>query len=597
MNLRDYVSNSKELNQFIKQEEGCDIDEGNSILGLRWDINTDEIEVKFPHNKLDKSASWTKRKVLQHAASVYDPYGWISPVTLIGKLFIHKLWTQDLAWDEVLSGSLLEEWNSIIQTWTRSSIKLPRVIISNSDPDTKYEIHVFVDASQAAYSAVSYLTELKGEQRIRASLLTSKSRLAPKKPSMTIPKLELSGLLIGANLIQYLKKQLNMPIAHYYLWSDSKVAIAWTKNNKELPVFVRNRVNIINKNTEKVKILHVPGQMNPADIASRGCTIEQLMADKLWWNGPDFLLKDESTWPKTDLNESCVLTNESHLISSSSVPNPPSLQPMMEVERFSSWNRILNTMTYVLKFITKVIPSAVKLFGNSTIHWNSKAEIILFRIAQFENPPTEELHYQLKLYQCDEKKLLRVQTRIRNAALPYETTHPILLPRKTHITSLFVLYTHTKNFHCGNEQTLVELRKTVWIPKGRTEVKRIINKHCFVCKKMKPRPYKLPDFPIYPSFRVNKPNYPFENCGMDMLGPVQHRSDTGNVEKCWILLWTCLSCRAIVVDVIKNMSSNTFLHSLRRFIATNGCPKLIISDNATTFKAFSTAQETEPVFI
>ncbi|VDL84559.1 unnamed protein product [Nippostrongylus brasiliensis] len=114
---------------------------------------------------------------------------------------------------------------------------------------------------------------------------------------------------------------------------------------------------------------------------------------------------------------------------------------------------------------------------------------------------------------------------------------------------------------------------------------------------MKPRPYKLPDFLIYPSFRVNKPNYPLENCGMDMLGPVQHRGDTVYVEKCWILLWTCLSCRAIVVDVIQNMPSNTFLHSLRHFIATNGCPKLIISDNATTFKAFSTAQATEPVEI
>ncbi|VDL75214.1 unnamed protein product [Nippostrongylus brasiliensis] len=206
----------------------------------------------------------------------------MNPVTLIGKLFIQKLWTQDLAWDEVLSGSLLEEWNSIIQTWTRSSIKLPRVIISNSDSDPNYEIHVFVEASEAAYSAVFYFTELKGNRRIRALLLTSKSRLAPKKPSMTIPKLELCGLLFGTNLIQYLKKQLNMPIVHYYLWSDSKVAIAWTKNNKDFPVFVRNRVTITNRKTENVKVLCVPEQMNPADIANRGCSIEQLMADKLW---------------------------------------------------------------------------------------------------------------------------------------------------------------------------------------------------------------------------------------------------------------------------------------------------------------------------
>ncbi|VDL68807.1 unnamed protein product, partial [Nippostrongylus brasiliensis] len=216
-------------------------------------------------------------------------------------------------------------------------------------------------------------------------------------------------------------------------------------------------------------------------------------------------------------------------------------------------------------------------------------------MAQMEDPPTDDLSKQLALYKCEELQLLRVRTRIKNAALPMETTHPVLLPRNSYITSLFVIHVHEKNFHTGTEQTLVELRKSIWIPKGRTTVKKIINKLCFVCKKTKAKPYKLPNFPDLPLTRVKRPNYPFEHCGMDTLGPMRYRNENQTTEKCWILLWTCLSCRAIVVDIMRDMSSRTFLHSLRQFIATNGCPKTIVSDNASTFHAFSTAQTTEAI--
>ncbi|KAK6034480.1 hypothetical protein COOONC_28007 [Cooperia oncophora] len=68
---------------------------------------------------------------------------------------------------------------------------------------------------------------------------------------------------------------------------------------------------------------------------------------------------------------------------------------------------------------------------------------------------------------------------------------------------------------------------------------------------------------------------------------VQYRCEE-EVKKCWILLLTCLNCRA------HHIIDNAFLHSLRRFVATNGCPKRIICDNAPAFTSFAQAQSDEP---
>ncbi|WKX90081.1 hypothetical protein Q1695_009150 [Nippostrongylus brasiliensis] len=57
--------------------------------------------------------------------------------------------------------------------------------------------------------------------------------------------------------------------------------------------------------------------------------------------------------------------------------------------------------------------------------------------------------------------------------------------------------------------------------------------------------------------------------------------------KTWIALFTCLNTRAIYVDIALSLSTSCFLHILRRFIATNGKPRYLLSDNAPAFVATS----------
>ncbi|VDO99765.1 unnamed protein product [Heligmosomoides polygyrus] len=179
--------------------------------------------------------------------------------------------------------------------------------------------------------------------------------------------------------------------------------------------------------------------------------------------------------------------------------------------------------------------------------------VILFRLAQLEIRASPDLCNHFGMFACKQTNLHLVHTRINNSSLPEETINPNFPSREGFTTALFVQHIHQKNHHYGTEQTLIELRKSVWIPKRRTTMKYIINKLCFLCKRLKARLFKLPDFPTHLTVRVNTPNF-FENTGVDI---------------------------------------KTFLQSLRRFTATNGCPKLIVSDSAPTFKVFSNTQMEE----
>ncbi|XGW07913.1 hypothetical protein V3C99_010771 [Haemonchus contortus] len=126
----------------------------------------------------------------------------------------------------------------------------------------------------------------------------SKSRLAPLHQSITIPRLELSALTIGAKLLSFIAGEMDFELSRKFLWTDNTVAVKWANScGKIVPVFVRNRVKTIQSVTSDVIMHCVPTKDNPADIGSRGATLTELQATDKWWNGPDFLMRDETTWP------------------------------------------------------------------------------------------------------------------------------------------------------------------------------------------------------------------------------------------------------------------------------------------------------------
>jgi hypothetical protein len=83
-----------------------------------------------------------------------------------------------------------------------------------------------------------------------------------------------------------------------YLWTDSMNVLWWINTaHKELKMYVANRVDVILNHTESEQWRHVGTHENPADIASRGSLLKDLLVNDLWWQGPKFLKTDEKDWP------------------------------------------------------------------------------------------------------------------------------------------------------------------------------------------------------------------------------------------------------------------------------------------------------------
>lgn len=165
---------------------------------------------------------------------------------------------------------------------------MPRWI--NTIAQTRVQLHGFCDASEHAYAAVIYLRTIDEENNITVSLLTAKTKVAPvKKEKLSILRLELCGATLLANLTQQVVQAMEISFEEIFLWSDSKVVIAWIKGNpNRWETFVANRAIEINGKFKSNVWRYVQSKQNPADCASSGIFPAELRQFDLWWYGPQW---------------------------------------------------------------------------------------------------------------------------------------------------------------------------------------------------------------------------------------------------------------------------------------------------------------------
>ena len=166
-------------------------------------------------------------------SSLFDPLGWLSPLSIRGRILLQTLWKLKVGWDQVLPEQLIKDMSEILNEFLRvSEFSFPRQIALNY-----VELHVFVDALSRAYGAVAYVVDPNTNS---SHLLISKARVAPcQEGKLTIPKLELTAALVGCRLIDQLNKLFS--ICKFFPWSDSKVALSWISSEKKLKdVYVAN---------------------------------------------------------------------------------------------------------------------------------------------------------------------------------------------------------------------------------------------------------------------------------------------------------------------------------------------------------------------
>lgn len=296
LELAKWVSNAPAVlnTEVVAGEKAISEERDVSVLGLVWDPAADQ--PKFKVELTDRRPPFTKRTIASDGARIFDPNGYLAPITIAAKIFMQNLWRIGVEWDEELNNDINSQWSQFYQSLPEvADITIPRWLGISATSAT--QLHVFCDASLKAYGAVIYAQTTSPGGTVSSTIVTAKSKVADLQ-AVNIPRMELSAAHLGAKLANRVASVLELPSSEICYWSDSEVVLHWlAKFPSELKVFVGNRVAEIQALTKVKNWRHVPTNQNPADLISRSTTVAALKTSALWWHGPSFLQLQKDKWP------------------------------------------------------------------------------------------------------------------------------------------------------------------------------------------------------------------------------------------------------------------------------------------------------------
>lgn len=321
--LAKWITNDPTVNQVINGRNDTaiemDKDNTNAVLGIIWNPANDEFQFRIKNPPSNERP--TKRSIVSDTMRIFDPDGYLSPVTIRPKMIIQRLWLRKMEWDDVIEDSADEKHDHIAKDWFAfrqelpavENIRIPRWV--GIEPNAPVQIHGFSDASQEAYGVAFYVRVVQSSGAIVTNLVFSKTRVAPLTKA-TVPKLELSAAHLMAKLLPSVMEEHNVTIDNCYLRTDSMITLQWIrKSPAKLEVFQSNRVAEIQEISEGANWSHVVTKDNPADLCSRGVSPSKLANSTLWWHGPAWLRLPKNQWPEPNL----VITAEDAKIINSAV--------------------------------------------------------------------------------------------------------------------------------------------------------------------------------------------------------------------------------------------------------------------------------------
>ncbi|XP_058808422.1 uncharacterized protein LOC131674012 [Phymastichus coffea] len=581
------------------------------MLGIVWDSKQDLLQ--YSTNVVDAQATSTKRLLLSETSKIYDPLGLLGPVVLYAKVLIQDCWKAKITWDESLPQDISFKWKSLTSELALlRQVSFPRqFLVSNP---IQVQVLGFCDACSYGYGACMFLRSSDSTNTVVIRLICSKSRVAPLK-GVTIPRLELCSASLLKKLYVEAKPQFNFPINQTIFWSDSTIVLAWLRKAPHLlRVFESNRVADIQTLGDQVEWRHVRSEDNPADALSRGQLPSEFINNSLWTSGPPWLALPPRDWPTSahlspkDLpglkQGTCLVTN------------PVPVSSFSEIySRFSSYDRFTRIIAYVSRWkLTCRNPNQrIRLFPEITDPSNRIRKIIalmppllVLEVAASETKILKLLQqerFSLELRQLsnssgscrkgtsfdkltpfiDDQGLIRVGGRLKEADLPYDQKHPILLPRDHHITNLLIRKVHRSNLHAGIQTTLYAIRSKFFIINGKRQIRKIIHS-CVDCIRQKP-PAAHAQMGNLPKARVEG-SPAFDHTGVDFFGPMlikEKKNRNKSFLKVYGSVFICLASKAVHIELVSDLSTEGFLIAFRRFVSRRGIPSNVYSDNGTNF--------------
>ena len=325
------------------------------------------------------------------------------------------------------------------------------------------------------------------------------------------------------------------------------------------------------------------GINNPADIGTRAINVDEIKRSECL-TGPARLKQTENE--RTEQVNLTFASDEQNdqMVFSAKVEEK---KLMIQWERFSNFNRLVNTMAYVQRVFRKHKPATKTL----SVEEREGAQASMFRLMQQEQLAEErkslkadkEIPKNSKTFQfspfIDQQGLIRAQGRIGKSQLNFETKQPTLLHLKHHVVELFLRKEHENSHHEGTEHVRNIVQQILWILGIRNALRSLKNK-CIRCRKGRAQT-KAPVMADLPEERLVASTV-FSYVSVDYFRPFTVKIGRRN-EKRWCCLFTCLIVRAVHIEIAPKLDTDSGLNAIMRFIARRGNPVKMINDNVINF--------------
>jgi hypothetical protein len=318
-----------------------------------------------------------------------------------------------------------------------------------------------------------------------------------------------------------------------------------------------------------------------------------------WTQGPSFLWRDESEWPvlpevsMEPLNQDKEVKKD---VQTCAVDAEEPVDQLDEVLRsYSCWFHLKKAIAWLMKFkdwlaAGKERPGIKRRIETTDLQRAETAVVKYLQnkvfkqeledLKQKRDVKSSSAIYSLEPIR-DSDGILRVGGRLQQAPVMDQTKHPIILPRDHHVSTLIVRHAHEwLSGHSGREYVLSVTRERFWIPRVRPLINSVL-RNCVLCKRLRGAlgSQRMADLP---KERVTPHKPPFSSIGIDCFGPFYVKRGRSN-EKRYGCLFTCLAMRAIHIEKLSSLDTDSFINAFIRFTSRRGIPERIRTDNGTNF--------------
>jgi len=572
-------------------------EEYTKTLGVEWNAGFDHFRLTVA--EIPPLNTVTKRALVSDVAKTYDVLGWFSPTIIKVKILLQRLWELKIDWDDPIPQSIHDAWSQWrAELSLLSSHRIPRCYFPKDVQVHTVQLHGFSDASEQAYAGVIYLRGRDSKGKVHVSLVMSKTKVAPIK-RFTIPRLELCGAHLLAQLLHHVKEVFNIPLQDVFAWTDSTIVLNWLVGNpRRFKTYVGNRISHIVELIAPDRWNHVDGVKNPADCASRGLFPSELLDHDLWWSGPDWLYLNPWEWPSKESRSRPPNSLEEEGSEICLHVTIVARQHIIALDRYSSFTRLKRVTAWALRFFYNCRArkrSIPRITSSVTVKELSEAETHWLRVAQescFANDvgalkKDQEIANSSRLLPLhpflDSSGVLRVGGREEHSKLQYQSQHPVIIDGKHLLTKLIIRTEHIRLLHAGPTLLTASLCHKFHIV-GCRKIVRSTTRGCVICRRnsSKPRPPMMGQLPME---RVT-PDAVFNRVGVDYAGPVYIKYGhvrKPTIVKAYVCVFVSLSVKAVHLELVSDLTTEAFIAALRRFIARRGKPTLLWSDHGSNF--------------